>query len=253
MCWFTRVAKSICLGFANPIGYMSASYVSRFKWSEFSNNIFLSCSLLFFFSYCFSLHYVLLLQSRLANYFLWILHHLYQFFYYMLFFLSSIVILFCCILCVLYLTLSIISNIEFENCQVTKIAGKKSAYVTQRNENGLAREKEPLFFWELLILQIDGSIQCSRITPIKANRVEKDRRKYGGNRFTPWGASNLELTSSLDFCRKCHCFTKIALFHFPQIFIIVYVCNVYLFNILDFFIALYNPWKFYFTLNSLLL
>lgn len=106
----------------------------------------------------------------------------------MLSFWLFIVMLFCCILCMLYLTLIIISNSEFENCQVTKIAGKKSAYVTQRNENGLAREKEPLFFWELLILQIEGSIQCSRITPIKANRVEKDRRKYGGNRFTPWGA-----------------------------------------------------------------
>jgi len=116
-----------------------------------------------------------------------------------------------------------IPNSEFENCQLTKIAGKKSAYVTQRNENGLAREEEPLFFWELLILQIEGSIQRSRITPIKANRVEKDRRKYGGNRFTPWGASKSELTSSLDFCRKCHCFiAKIVLSHLPQISIIVY-------------------------------
>lgn len=120
--------------------------------------------------------------------------------------------------------MNITSNSEFKNCQL-KIAGKKSAYVTQRNENGLACEEEPLFFWELLILQIEGSIQRSRITPIKANRVEKDRRKYGGNRFTPRGASKSELTSSLDFCRKCHCFTKIALLHFTQIFTIVYVCT----------------------------
>lgn len=156
-----------------------------------------------------------------------------------------------------------IPNSEFENCQLTKIAGKKSAYVTQRNENGLAREEEPLFFWELLILQIEGSIQRSRITPIKANRVEKDRRKYGGNRFTPWGASKSELTSSQDFCKKCHCFiAKIVLSHLSQISIIVYfylcvsiwVPIMHIFFKWDsFFIALYNCWSFYFKLNCQLL
>jgi len=99
---------------------------------------------------------------------------------------------------------------EFENRQATKVVGKKSAYVTQRNENELASQ-EPLFFWDLLILQIEGSIQQGRITPIKANRVEKDRRKYGGNRFTPWGVSKSELTRSLNFCRKCHRFARIVL------------------------------------------